>query len=327
MTELLKQNLPVEPDVQNFIGFVLTAVDRLGGNPFAASLAALNLSGALRRAGAGTGFPLPVSLWLEGRELSVRWNGHAPISVARLREAPQEVLVNALRDELRHSTEAADPALLLRRNQEMARYLDESRARMEHELRIMQTTLEQRQAELWETVRQAETDPLTGLLNRRAFDDRIEKAFKRVMRQKNESLSLALLDLDFFKQINDEYGHPFGDAYLNKMGHAMRDVIRTDVDFAFRIGGDEFAMLIFADRSTSCRKALQVLDTMNHKVSIGVACIQPGSPFKGTMAEFIKRADEALYAAKRAGRGRVLVADCEGHPTGCLEHCSTGAEQ
>jgi diguanylate cyclase (GGDEF)-like protein len=198
----------------------------------------------------------------------------------------------------------------LQRNIEMVRHFDETRARTEKELEALQQSLEKRQTELHASLRQAETDPLTGLLNRRAFDEKLGQAFRHTMRQKTAPLSLVLYDLDYFKQVNDEFGHQFGDAYLNKMAHSLRSAIREDVDFAFRFGGDEFAMVIFADYPQACNKATHVLRLMEGKVSIGISTITPNTPDALTLEEFILHADNALYEAKHSGRGRAVVDLC-----------------
>jgi len=99
----------------------------------------------------------------------------------------------------------------------MMRRFDESRARAERELADLQRNLLQRQRELQESTLQAQTDALTGLFNRRAYDEKLKGAFLHTMRQKDSPLSLMLFDLDHFKEINDEFGHQYGDAYLNKM--------------------------------------------------------------------------------------------------------------
>lgn len=322
--ELLKHNLAIEPDVQNFLHFIMTAVKALGGNAFSAAGAAVSLAGKLRTGGAGSGYPLPVTLALDGVRLSVAWgeNGDSLV-VDTLKQPPAEQTVTALRHEFQQSTESIDPAILLKRNAEMARYLDETRKRTEKEIEIMQQTLAQRQAELGESVRRAETDPLTGLYNRRAYDEKLDQAFRRVKRQNNEYLSLALLDLDFFKQINDQHGHQFGDAYLNKAAQAMLDAIRGDVDLAFRIGGDEFAMLMFANGKVSCKRVMEVMKAMNNKVSVGIATLAGGGHRFENIEDFVRCADEALYQAKRSGRGRVVVDSCDRENfSGCVDHCS-----
>ena len=339
--ELLKHNLAIEYDLQNFIGFVLESVNKLGGNPFTAAIASLELMRRLRDAGAGTGYPLPARLLLQGPQLWAQWGekeksldplestgcalkdsdflraearersyAESCVKIANFTYAPQPEIVEQLRQHLLNSTESADPAILYQRNAEMTRNLSEIRARTEKELETLQQTLEKHQSELRESLHQAETDPLTGLLNRRAFDERLGQAFRRTMRQKDECLSLVLFDLDHFKEINDEFGHQYGDAYLNKMAFTLLCVIRNDVDFAFRFGGDEFAMLVFADCSMACNKATHVLNMMEGKVSIGISAISPKTPDGLTQEEFIRLADNALYEAKHQGRGRVVVNRC-----------------
>jgi two-component system, cell cycle response regulator len=322
--ELLKHNLAIEPDLQNFLHFIMTAAKALGGNAFSAASASVTLAGKLRADGAGSGYPLPVTLALDGLRLVVQWGENSNVMVMdTLKKPAAEQTVEILRHEFQQSTETVDPAILLKRNAEMARYFDETRKRTEKEIEVMQQTLVKRQEELWESVRRAETDSLTGLYNRRAYDEKLDQAFRRVKRQSGEHLSLALLDLDFFKQINDQHGHQFGDAYLNKASQAMLEAIRGDVDMAFRIGGDEFAMLMFANGKVACKRVMEVMRIMNNKVSVGIATLTGGAQRFDKTEEFIRCADDALYQAKRSGRGRVVVEACEiENFTGCLAHCS-----
>ena len=320
--ELLRQDLAIEPDLQNFIGFVLESINKLGGDAFAATIVSLNLMQSLRSAGAATGRPMPVSLVLQGHYLLTLWGEQQSFKVSGFASLPRQEDVAQLRLHLQNSTALTDPDILLQRNAQMERHLEEVRARTEKEIEALQQAVEKRQDELHESMRQAETDPLTGLLNRRAFDDRLARAFHHTMRQKNAPLSLVLFDLDHFKEINDEFGHQYGDTYLNKAAHILRSVIREDVDFAFRFGGDEFAMVIFADYPLACDKARQVLQLMENKVSIGITAIDPETPETLTLEEFFHRADNALYEAKHQGRGRAVVDLC--HKTnhlGCLFPC------
>jgi len=319
-TALLKSNLAIEPDVQNFVSFVLSTVQKLGGNVFAATPATLELARRLREAGAGSGYPLPVELRLGERSLRAHWSDTDELAIAHLQAQPDADLLEEVCTYLRQSTEINDPDLLLKRNAEMTRYLSETRARTEKEIEQMQHTLSEKQQELAVTMRQAETDQLTGLLNRRAYDEKLAQAYKRTARLKGENLSLMLFDLDYFKNINDEFGHQYGDEYLKKMAAAMLSIIRQDVDFAFRFGGDEFAILLFAGKEIACVKALKLLSLMSNKVSIGIACLTAENNNCSDVQAFIKRADDALYQAKHAGRGRAVLTACNTQHAGYEEY-------
>ena len=308
-TVLLKQNLAIEADLRRFIGFVLESVATLGGNPFAATIASLRLMQKLRELGSGTGKPMSATVWLKGQQILVEC-GDAKETVcisSQVRHFSNTEIISKLKQHLTNSTDQDDPALLIQRNLEMTRYLDEIRESTEKELDELQQSLEKRQNELLDSIHNAETDALTGLLNRRAYDDKLGQAFRYVMRQKNTALSLILFDLDFFKQINDEFGHQYGDTYLIKMANCMQSVIRQEVDFAFRFGGDEFAIIIYAAHTFASKKAEQVLAMMENKISIGISSIDQTTHDSLTLEEFIHRADNALYAAKHQGRGRVVV--------------------
>ena len=309
--ELLKHNLAIESDLQNFVGFILTTVKNLGGNAFASTSKTLEVAQRLRTAGAGSGYPLPAELLLNECTISVRWNDSDELNIAHLVTAPTPEGVEQVRKYLQQSTEINDPSLLLRRNAEMTRYLNETRERTEKEIEEMQQTLTKKQEELSATMRKAETDQLTGLWNRRAYDEKLEQSYKRTLRLRGEKLSLMLFDLDYFKNINDEFGHQYGDEYLKKMAAAMLTIIRQDVDFAFRFGGDEFAVLIFADKDIASARALKLLGAMNNKVSIGIVSISAEQNCCTGVQDFIKRADDALYQAKHAGRGRAVLSTCE----------------
>jgi len=325
--ELFKQDLAIEADLQGFVGFVLECVCRVGGSGFAATIALLKLMQSLRFEGAATGSAMPVSLVLQGHTLLAQWGEQQSLKIVDIAYLPPQEEIDQIHVHMQRSTVVTDPAILLQRNIQMERQLNEVYARTESEIASLQRTAEKRQKELHESMRQAETDPLTGLLNRRAFDDRLSCAFHHTMRQKIAPLSLALFDLDFFKNINDEFGHQFGDAHLNKMAQILLSVIRENVDFAFRFGGDEFALLIFADHSLACDKAKKVQQLMENKVSIGIAAIGPETADNFTLEDFFRRADNALYAAKDQGRGRAVVDVCSmNHNLDCLSPCQKNGD-
>jgi diguanylate cyclase (GGDEF)-like protein len=158
---------------------------------------------------------------------------------------------------------------------------------------------------------QAMHDALTGLLNRRALDER----FALAAADPDAPLSLVLMDLDHFKRINDTHGHAVGDAVLRDFASALRSGLRSD-DALFRIGGEEFALLL---PGASASQALARTETLRALVarwrlgqlaepvgfSAGVAA---RSHTRQTLSALLEAADGALYAAKRAGRGRTEVA-------------------
>jgi diguanylate cyclase (GGDEF)-like protein len=161
----------------------------------------------------------------------------------------------------------------------------------------------------------ATTDPLTGLLNRAAFEDRAQAEFARAGRT-GRSLAVAMLDLDHFKNFNDRYGHPAGDAALTAVANAISRSVRG-IDAAGRYGGEEFIVL-FAEADAEA--ALAALERIRAAiaalgppriarpitVSAGVA-IHQGLFEKTTLQSLVARADTALYSAKKAGRDRVTI--------------------
>ncbi len=148
--------------------------------------------------------------------------------------------------------------------------------------------------------RTAQTDPLTGLPNRRAWDERLAHAAEA-----GEAVTIAMLDLDNFKRFNDTFGHPAGDRLLKATAAAWRDALRTE-DLVARLGGEEFGVLLFdCDRPA----ALQVTERLRELVadgqtcSVGIAVRQPDEPIDTVLA----RADAALYHAKSTGRDRACI--------------------
>jgi diguanylate cyclase (GGDEF)-like protein/PAS domain S-box-containing protein len=161
----------------------------------------------------------------------------------------------------------------------------------------------------------ATTDPLTGALNRRAFEERAEQELQRARRQ-GSPLCLALLDLDHFKRINDQHGHPVGDEVLRRFSRLCQQQARRTDLFA-RYGGEEFIFLLPDTDADAARHllerlrlALAALDiatpngTLRVSVSIGLASIGANDDLHRLQGV----ADAALYRAKRQGRNRVELA-------------------
>jgi diguanylate cyclase len=175
-------------------------------------------------------------------------------------------------------------------------------------------------SELRETInnarREALTDALTGLANRKAFDEAIS-AMSIEAERDNTTLALLMLDIDHFKRFNDTYGHQLGDQVLRLVARTFTECIKGR-DMAARYGGEEFAILL---PQTQIQNAVKLGDAIRETVakkrivnrqsgqslgqitlSVGVAIYRPGEP----SADLIQRADEALYSAKRGGRNRVV---------------------
>jgi diguanylate cyclase (GGDEF)-like protein len=204
------------------------------------------------------------------------------------------------------------------------RALAEGVNEMADSLALSQDELQRRVQEATEALRQqkeaaerlARIDPLTGLLNRRAFLDASEVEIRRVLRHR-QPLSVIAIDLDHFKSINDSYGHGAGDAVLVDFAHVVSQQLRG-LDLVARLGGEEFVVLLpDSDALGALRVAerlrLAIADSgpqvgegvLHYTASFGVAGLDPG---QSSLEELLGRADEALYAAKRQGRNRVELA-------------------
>jgi diguanylate cyclase (GGDEF)-like protein len=163
-------------------------------------------------------------------------------------------------------------------------------------------------AQLWDM---AVTDSLTGLYVRRYFMVKLHEELQRAERYKN-ILSIVMADLDRFKDINDTYGHDAGDRVLKSIGKFLQQNIR-DVDVVARYGGEEFVLMIpeaakdaariLSERLRKNLSEMKIEDLPPITISLGIATY----PYDGTDAEdLIKKADAAMYAAKRAGRDQVV---------------------
>ena len=161
-------------------------------------------------------------------------------------------------------------------------------------------------------------DGLTGLINHRQFQSLLKGEMGRARRY-GEPLSLALADIDFFKKLNDSYGHPFGDVVLKGVSALLQESVRDNIDIAARYGGEEFAIVFVktdggqaAERLEIIRSAIEALlfrtdqgAEVHVTMSFGLAFLDEAVRNSDTL---IKRADKALYRAKENGRNRVETA-------------------
>lgn len=195
-----------------------------------------------------------------------------------------------------------------------------SRSALHRERRLVRTAAQLREVSA-ELDRLARTDPLTGILNRRAFFDLLGVEFRR-SRRYSRHLSVLMLDLDNFKRVNDQWGHPFGDYVLKATAHIIAANVRES-DILGRYGGEEFALALpetARDQAIvvgeKLRQALEAFEfrsdglpspdgpPLKMTISIGVASM----PVEMDQDEFelIHRADRALYEAKRSGKNQVV---------------------
>ncbi len=162
-------------------------------------------------------------------------------------------------------------------------------------------------------------DQVTGVRNRRYFDDMLDKEFRRALRTRS-SLSLIMVDLDHFKLVNDNYGHLAGDLSLKTVATAMYNIVKRPPDLVCRYGGEELAIIL---PDTDNKGAATIAERIRHQIeslvikyqgetikltaSLGVASLIPNN--QKTVSLLIELADKALYQAKKHGRNRTVNAD------------------
>jgi diguanylate cyclase (GGDEF)-like protein len=172
---------------------------------------------------------------------------------------------------------------------------------------VVQALIRER-AELLRTVeRLSRTDPLTGTLNRRAWEEQVPLALQHASRT-GEPVAVAVLDLDHFKAFNDAHGHPAGDRLLKAAAAAWQAELRP-ADVLARQGGEEFAVLM---RGCGLDDAVEVIDRLRRAMPPGQSCSAGVAVWNRLESPeaVVQRADAALYRAKRDGRDRVCVAEC-----------------
>jgi diguanylate cyclase len=230
------------------------------------------------------------------------------------------------------SLSAATQKLAAAEDRDQVKAIVESLVKSNHEMRDTNKALQSRLAlskteisnlqQSLEAIRaESLTDPLTGLGNRKYFDRSIDTAVQNALAH-GEPLSLLMFDIDHFKSFNDSYGQLTGDQVLRLVGMSLKQTIKGQ-DITARYGGEEFAVVL---PNTALRQALTVADHIRRAVmakelkkkstgeilgrvtiSVGVSMLKPDDDTHS----LLERADACLYAAKRAGRNRVI---CETDP-------------
>jgi len=199
------------------------------------------------------------------------------------------------------------------------RKMEEINTALESQLAQSTDEIGQLRDDLEDMRREALTDALTGIANRKLFDMELRRHARDAM-ESGECMSLLMLDIDHFKKFNDTYGHQTGDEVLKLLANTMAKAVKGD-DIPSRYGGEEFTVILPA---TTLDGALHVAENIRHRisnkklvnratdqdlgritVSIGAALFEFGEPLSG----LIKRADQALYKAKANGRDQVVSQD------------------
>jgi diguanylate cyclase (GGDEF)-like protein len=186
-----------------------------------------------------------------------------------------------------------------------------SRKKVERELEKMNRALSE----------MARIDGLTGIPNRRYFDELFEKEWKRLAREKHRPFSMILADIDFFKKYNDNYGHQQGDNCLIRVGKALKEIILRPCDMAARYGGEEFALLLpetdIKGAETVGKRARQAILDLRIRHAFSSIASQITMSFGGAMlfptqdnspTDLVALADKMLYKAKENGRNKLILA-------------------
>ncbi len=197
--------------------------------------------------------------------------------------------------------------------QESTQLMQDQQEKFLYRLRTAQQEITHLRSQLERAHLAATLDSLTRVFNRHAFTRLLERA----LHESQQGLALVILDIDHFKQFNDQYGHPLGDRVLQHVGQLLRDLLPPEA-FAARYGGEEFCVVLrncphlsevvgFAEQlrnkiqslRVKVRRTDQILDSIT--ASFGCAMAETGDTFESLLT----RADDALYQAKRAGRNQV----------------------
>ena len=217
-------------------------------------------------------------------------------------------------------------SLLALHSEEQARLAREKTLSLQTQNNLkLELEIEQRTAELASATSQlreiSRMDPLTGIFNRREFNERLNAEYAHAARQRS-MLALVLFDIDHFKAINDRYGHVVGDACIVHVAHLLRDHMRDHLGIVCRFGGEEFALLLPGCHAAQAAPLAQALraalaghvveihgKTLRLTVSGGVAAVQASG--EQPARALVEQADAALYQAKAQGRNAIVVAGAQ----------------
>lgn len=231
-------------------------------------------------------------------------------------DAHTTVLERALNELVAKTTDHLEASLVVKEVISCIKDLTFGAEGIKHKMEVVKSEVENLKKQLELSHKEAHSDALTGLANRRAMDKFISENINLSHAEEQPKLSCIILDIDFFKKINDQYGHLVGDSVLRFIAKILNNLTKGQ-DLVARFGGEEFIILL---PHTSCRDAYTLANKLHEKfqstaltirdsnqklnitVSFGIATYRTGEPVN----DFIARADRALYLAKSSGRNRVM---------------------
>jgi diguanylate cyclase len=197
------------------------------------------------------------------------------------------------------------------------RSMQQNRLMQDHLQQVEQKT-QQLQTEVTKLRNEAATDPLTGLYNRKALNQRMESLLETTQEKQRAPFCVLMLDIDHFKRFNDQFGHIIGDEVIRRVGVAMKELVREQ-DFPARFGGEEFTVVLPA---TPMSDAVKIAQTINQAVAkltlvrrstkerlpnITISVGAAEARHEDSCETLLERADQALYLAKEGGRNRVAT--------------------
>jgi diguanylate cyclase (GGDEF)-like protein len=220
----------------------------------------------------------------------------------RVRGAVNHGSLDVIRREVLQAVTSLEETMEQRREKQRSHYKELARA------------IDNLGQQLEEARRESNVDPLTGLENRKGFDAFVTRLVQLNALSRRPAC-LLMIDLDFFKDVNDAHGHPAGDAMLRRVADTLSRIFLRNCDLVSRYGGDEFAVVlqdtegaaaeVLATRLLTAMRELKLPSAKSEiSLSIGIAPLSPGDDVEG----WTRRADQALYRAKHEGRGRVEIA-------------------
>jgi diguanylate cyclase len=212
--------------------------------------------------------------------------------------------------------EALDVRSLRQALQSITEILTQRELRHRQTLRQLESRVNHLMRELKQARRESTTDPLTGLYNRRAFEECLQHTIE-LNQLFGYPATMMLIDIDHFKQVNDAYGHAAGDAVLKAVAEQIVRVCKRRSDFAARYGGEEFAVVL---RETTLREAQRIAQQLAERVRRHAIPIPDAEPIRVTVSigvselrdnegadEWFRRTDALLYQAKQAGRDQIAA--------------------